>query len=44
MFFSRKTPEQVFWQWFEKNEAMLHAFERDREAVFDALAAALKKV
>lgn len=39
-----KPPEPTFWAWFEANEALLFDFERDREPVFDALAAAFKKI
>ena len=39
-----KPPEPTFWAWFEANEAMLFDFERDRDPVFDRLAAALKKI
>src|SRR4030095_14054404 len=38
------TPEEDFWKWFENNEAALFDFEKDQEAVFDRLAAALHRV
>lgn len=38
------TPESEFWQWFQKNDAMLFDYERDQEKVFDLLAAAMQKV
>jgi hypothetical protein len=44
VFFARKTPAQIFWQWFENNEALLFDFERDQDAAFAALDAALAKV
>lgn len=40
----RKTPAQIFWKWFEKNEALLHDFERQQQAAFAALRAALEQV
>jgi len=36
--------EQVFWKWFERNQAEIYHFEKDREAIFDRLTAAMKKV
>jgi hypothetical protein len=36
--------ETDFWAGFERNEDVLFGFERDRERIFDALAAELKKV
>jgi hypothetical protein len=38
------SPESEFWQWFGRNHNLLFNFERDREAVFDQLAAAMHKV
>jgi hypothetical protein len=38
------TKEQDFWKWFLSHEYDLMHFEPDREAIFDDLAAALKKV
>lgn len=37
-------PEQEFWKWFQAHEAMLFDFEKNREAVFDQLAAEMHKV
>ena len=42
--FAKDTKEQVFWKWFEKNQDDLYHFEREREAVFDRLSAAMGKV
>src|SRR5947209_3506709 len=36
--------EQAFWKWFLGHEDDLMHFERDREGIFDALAAELQKV
>lgn len=36
---TNNTPEQLFWQWFEKNSAELMNFESDQEEIFDELAA-----
>jgi len=36
--------EDNFWKWFQKNDDMIFNFERDTEAVFDKLSAALAKV
>jgi hypothetical protein len=44
MFFSRKTPAQAFWTWFEKNEARIHDYERNQAAVFAALTAELHRI
>ena len=38
------SPESDFWRWFQRNEADLFDFERDQEAIFDRLAAAMHKV
>lgn len=38
------TGETDFWQWFQRNEAMLFDFEKDQEHTFDKLAAQLHKV
>ncbi len=38
------SPEEKFWKWFEKNQDILFEFEKDREAVFDKLAAEMNKV
>ena len=37
-------PEQEFWKWFQAHEAMLFDLEKNREAVFDQLAAEMHKV
>ena len=42
--FGSDTKESVFWHWFQKNEERVFTFERDRDHVFDDLAAALQKV
>jgi hypothetical protein len=36
--------EQTFWKWFMRHEDDLMHFERDQEAIFDALAAELEKL
>jgi hypothetical protein len=41
---TRLTPEQAFWNWFQKNEDNLFDFEKDQERVFDRLSAELHKV
>jgi hypothetical protein len=38
------TPEQAFWNWFQKNEAALFDFEKDRDRTFDRLTAELRKL
>jgi len=38
------TKEQAFWKWFLQHEDDLMNFERDREPIFDGLAAELQKV
>jgi hypothetical protein len=38
------TKEHAFWKWFLQHEDDLMNFERDRESIFDALAAALHEV
>ncbi len=38
------TMQQYFWDWFVRHEDDLMHFERDRETIFDALAAELQKV
>lgn len=38
------TPEERFWKWFRSNEGALFDFERDREAIFDRLAAEMHKL
>ena len=42
--FTRTSPEERFWQWFEQNSSRLFAFESDRDRVFRDLTAALHKV
>lgn len=37
-------PEEKFWKWFQKNEAILFDFEIDQENIFDRLAAEMHKV
>jgi hypothetical protein len=44
LFKALATPEQEFWNWFEKNEKMLFGFETNRERVFDELAGKMKRV
>ncbi|HEY1471649.1 MAG TPA: hypothetical protein VGF61_21605 [Candidatus Acidoferrum sp.] len=41
---ARPSRERVFWDWFQKNEAMLFHFEKDQERVFDLLTVQLRKV
>lgn len=36
--------EADFWQWFQRNDAMLFDFEKDQERIFDRLAAQMRKV
>jgi len=36
--------ESSFWQWFQKNDAMLFDFERDQEHIFDLLADEMHKI
>jgi hypothetical protein len=38
------SPEEAFWRWFQEHSERLQAFEADREAVFDEVAAALHDV
>ena len=38
------TKEQAFWKWFETNQDDLYSFEKDREAIFDRLSAAMHNV
>ena len=42
--FASDSKEATFWNWFQKNENRIFLFEKDRERVFDDLAAAMKKV
>lgn len=41
---SRGTREQLFWKWFQENEAKLFNFESDQERIFHQLLAQLHKV
>jgi hypothetical protein len=41
---ARGTPEQDFWNWFQKNEASLFDFEKNQEPIFDGLATAMHRV
>jgi hypothetical protein len=36
--------EQAFWSWFQRNSDTLYHFERDRERIFDQLAAEMHRV
>lgn len=38
------SPESAFWKWFQKNDAMLFDFEKNREIVFNQLTAEMHKV
>ncbi len=42
--FSKKTPEERFWDWFSKNEMMVSQIENDPEGVMDKLHKAIGKV
>ncbi len=42
--FSKKSPQERFWEWFKSNEAKLFDFETNREKVFEELKNALSKV
>lgn len=44
LFKGHATPEQDFWQWFQKNEDTLFHFEKDQERVFGRLAAQMKRL
>lgn len=37
-------PEEKFWKWFVKHQKMLFEFEKDRENIFDKLAAEMNKI
>ncbi len=39
-----KSKQQVFWEWFQKNEDRIFNFERDQDRIFDDLATALRRV
>jgi len=41
---AKGTPEQNFWNWFQKNDTSLFNFEKDQEKTFDRLATEMKKV
>jgi hypothetical protein len=41
---AQKSPEVLFWRWFQDNEARLFDFEQDQERIFDELQAQLQKV
>lgn len=41
---AKGTPEQDFWNWFQKNDESLFHFENDQEKTFDRLATEIKKV
>ena len=36
--------EQTFWSWFQRNSDTLYHFERDRQRIFDQLAAEMHRV
>jgi hypothetical protein len=38
------TPEQAFWNWFQKNEDGLFDFEKNQEQIFDRLSTELHKI
>lgn len=40
----QKSPEQLFWRWFQSNEPRLFDFEKDQERIFDELRTQLHKV
>ena len=42
--FTRASPEERFWQWFDQNSSRLFAFEADQDRVFRDLKGALHKV
>ncbi|NUP08834.1 MAG: hypothetical protein HOW73_22535 [Polyangiaceae bacterium] len=39
-----RSPNQVFWDWFVANEDRIYDFESNREAIFDEVGAAMRKV
>ncbi|RYY01280.1 MAG: hypothetical protein EOO53_18545 [Gammaproteobacteria bacterium] len=43
-FSANATPEENFWKWFKKNEAIIFEFEKDQERVFDLLSNEMHKV
>lgn len=42
--FAMASPEQAFWQWFQRNENVLFDFEHDQERIFDRLENEMHKV
>ena len=44
LFKATATPEQEFWKWFQKNEAMLFSFEKNQDAAFASLGTQMNKV
>ena len=40
----KASTEGVFWKWFAANETRLFEFEKDQEAIFDALQSELQKI
>jgi hypothetical protein len=36
--------EDVFWQWFQKNEGRLFSFEKNQEAIFDEIGVRMRRV
>jgi hypothetical protein len=42
--FSKKSPQEWFWEWFEANEDKLYDFDTDRAKKFKELKTALSKV
>lgn len=40
---AQASPEQIFWDWFGKNDRMLFEFEKNQEKVFDCLSKEMKK-
>jgi hypothetical protein len=44
LFKASASPENEFWNWFEKNENRLFTFETDRDRVFDEIAGKMKNV
>lgn len=42
-FFSQKSKEQKFWEWFSKNEKEIFSFEKDQEKILDSISDNLSK-
>lgn len=42
--FANASQEDVFWKWFQKNEALLFDFEKDQDRVFNLLATEMQKI